>query len=278
MTDIMLDAGSPVRPKHARNWLTLSAKTWFVVTAIGQWLFVAYILGFYGTLYVGGGVASFANTHLPNGYIPGDTIGNIAIVAHILVAGFIIAAGQVQLISGVRNKMPRLHRWSGRFYMAASMVVSGAGIYLVWSRERVIGSLVQDIGTTIGGMLVFAFVPIALYYAIKRDFAAHRRWALRLFMVVSTVWFLRLMTYGWFMLTGGIGIDAETFSGPFLYVIHYLQFLLPLSVLELYFWAQESKNKAHRGKVACLVFVVTAYMAFGIFAVGFGSWIPRIGF
>lgn len=276
MTDYASPQPMAAPPKRARNWLSLSAKTWFVVTAIGQWLFVLYIMGFYGTRFVNGGVAGFADTHLPNGYVEGDTVGNIAIVTHILVAGLIIAAGQLQLIPAIRAKVPRLHRWAGRFYMVASVAVSIAGAYLVWSRERVIGSFIQDVALTLDGVLVVVFAYLAYKYARQRDFAAHRRWALRLFMVVSAVWFLRLMIFGWFAATGGVGIDAETFSGPFLYIVGFAQYLLPLLVLEVYFRAERPQNKAMRPHVAGLVFVMTGLMAFGIAVVSAGLWIPRI--
>lgn len=277
MTDIAMGPDAAPRPKRARNWLDLSAKTWFVVTAIGQWLFVAYILALYGGRFVADGVDGLRGTHLPNGFMEGDDFGNAAVMFHVLFAALIIGAGQLQLIPAVRAKMPAFHRWSGRFYMVASVLVSMAGVYLVWARPRVIGSLAQDIGTTGSGVLILVFLPLALYYAIKRDIKRHRQWALRLFMVVSAVWFLRLMTFGWFMTTGGIGIDMETFSGPALYVIHFAQYLLPLAILEMYFWAQKAENRAHRGKVASVIFLGTAFMAAGILGVGAFSWIPRMG-
>ncbi|GGD63247.1 DUF2306 domain-containing protein [Lacimicrobium alkaliphilum] len=277
MTDITIEANTPACQKRKPDWLSLSAKTWFIVTAIGQWLFVAYIVGYYGLRFAEGGVGGFAGTHLANGFIAGDSMGNMALAIHILVAGLIIAAGQIQLVPAIRNKLPLLHRCSGWFFMIASVIVSIAGFYLTWSRERVIGSLIQDIGVSGSGVLVMLFVPIALYYAIKRNFAAHRRWALRLFMVVSAVWFLRLMIYGWFMTTGGIGIDGKTFSGPFLEVVSFAQYLLPLALLELYFWAQKPKNKPHQGAVAAVIFLVSAAMAIGVFAISSASWIPKIG-
>lgn len=277
MTDITIDANTSTQQKRKPDLLACSAKTWFIVTAIGQWLFVAYILGYYGLRFAGDGIGGFAGTHLANGFITGDSIGNIALAIHILVAGLIIAAGQIQLVPAIRNKLPLLHRSSGWFLMIASVIVSIAGFYLTWSRDRVIGSLIQDIGVTGSGVLVMLFVPIALYYAIKRNFAAHRRWALRLFMVVSAVWFLRLMIFGWFMATGGIGIDGKTFTGPFLEVVSFAQYLLPLAVLELYFWAGESKNKRYQTAVASLIFVICAAMALGIFAISSVSWLPKIG-
>lgn len=277
MTDSIIDANTSIHQKHKPDWLTLSAKTWFIVTAIGQWLFVAYIAGYYGLRFATDGVGGFTGTQLANGFIAGDSIGNMALAIHILVAGLIIAAGQIQLVPAIRNKLPLLHRSSGWFFMIASVIVSVAGFYLTWSRERVIGSLIQDIGVTGSGVLVMLFVPIALYYAIKRNFATHRRWALRLFMVVSAVWFLRLMVFGWFIATGGIGIDGKTFTGPFLDVVSFAQYLLPLAVLELYFWASKPKNKRYQSAVASLIFVVCAAMAIGIFAISSVSWVPQIG-
>lgn len=277
MTDISMGARVAPRRGRARNWLDISAKIWFLVTAIGQWMFVLYIAGYYGLRFAGGGLAGFEGTHLANGFIVGDSMGNMAVAIHILVAGLIIAAGQIQLVPAIRTKLPRLHRYSGWFYMIASVIVSVAGIFLVWTRERVIGSFLTDIGTTGSGVLVMIFMPIALYYAIKRDFAAHRRWVLRLFMAVSAVWFLRLMTFGWFVLTGGIGIDGKTFTGPFINFVHFAQYLLPLAVLELYFWAQKPKNKAWRAGVATVIVLGSAYMAVGVFGIASFSWIPKIG-
>ncbi|MBU1555038.1 MAG: DUF2306 domain-containing protein [Gammaproteobacteria bacterium] len=277
MTEITIETNTSVPQKHKPDWLTLSAKTWFIVTAIGQWLFVAYIVGYYGLRFAKDGVSGFAGTQLANGFIAADSVGNVALVIHILLAGLIIAAGQIQLIPSIRNTLPLLHRCSGWFFMIASIIVSVAGFYLTWSRERVIGSLIQDIGVTGSGVLVMLFVPIALYYAIKRNFAAHRRWALRLFMVVSAVWFLRLMVFGWFVATGGIGIDGKTFTGPFLEVVSFAQYLLPLAVLELYFWASKPNNKHYQSAVASLIFLVCAAMAIGVFAISSVSWFPQIG-
>jgi len=276
MTDYTDSAPIQVQSKQPRDWLALSAKTWFIVTAVGQWLFVAYILVYFGGKFLSGGIPAFGETHLPNGFVPGDSFGNMALVIHILLAGLIIAAGQIQLMPVVRSRIPRLHRWSGRFYLVAASFVSIAGLYLGWSRERLIGSIQQDIGTSLGGVLVLIFMPIVLYYVRKRNFAAHRRWALRFFMAVSAVWFLRLIIFGWFLTTGGIGIDAKTFSGPFLTFANFAQVLLPLAVLELFFRAERTKSQPYRRAVASLIFVLTGMMAVGIFAVTAGFWLPAI--
>lgn len=277
MDNTFTSEASPEVKQPAKDWLTISAKTWFIVTAIGQWLFVIYIAGFFGLRFLANGLTGFEDTHLANGFIPGDGMGNVALALHILVAGLIIAAGQLQLLPNIRQHLPRLHRYSGRFYMIASIVVSAAGIYLMWSRERVIGSVWQDVGTTFGGLLTFALVPIALYYAIKRDIPTHRRWALRLFMVVSAVWYLRLMIFGWILATGGAGMDMDSFSGPFLVVVHFAQYLLPLAFLELYFLAQKQQSRAYKNLVAGSIFAASLIMTVGVIANAALFWVPSIG-
>ncbi|WP_168171500.1 DUF2306 domain-containing protein [Lacimicrobium sp. SS2-24] len=259
------------------DWLSLSAKCWYVTTFIGQSLFVLYIFGYFGIRFFADGVDGFAGTHLPNGFIQGDGTGNTALAAHILIAALIISAGLIQLLPNIRKAAPRLHRYSGWFYMLSSIVVSLAGMYLVWSRDRIIGSFAQDIGVTGSGVLVIVFVCASLYFAIKRNIAAHRRWALRLFMVVSAVWFLRLMIFGWLILTGGVGIDMRTFSGPFLIIVGFAQYLVPLAILEIYFRAQQSASSITRNSTAALVLLSTLAMAVGLFAITQAAWLPRIG-
>ncbi len=277
MTDISLEASTAALGKREYNWLDISGKIWFVTTAFGQWLFFIYIIGHFGVRFTTDGVSGFEGTQLANGFIPGDQVGNTALAVHILVGGLIVAAGQIQLIPRIRNKLPRLHRYSGWFYMLASMAVSIAGGGLVWSRERVIGSLIQDIGVTIGGLLVLMFVPLALYYAMNKNFVAHRRWALRLFMVVSAVWFLRLMTFAWFIFGGGVGIDVKTFSGPFLEMANFAQYLLPLALLEIYFLVQKPKYQQYRPAVAGLIIFFSGIMLVGILSISSVWWLPKIG-
>lgn len=73
----------------------------------GYWavLFVVYILGYYGARFVEVGIVDgFEGTHLANGFILGDDVGNLALVIHILIASLIMAAGQIQLVPHIRKK------------------------------------------------------------------------------------------------------------------------------------------------------------------------------
>ena len=255
--------------------LQTSARLWFLVAALGQWIFAIYVAGYYGPLILEGGLQALNETRLPNGFIPGDTVGNVAMAAHLLVAVIVMGGGPLQLIPQIRARYPAFHRWSGRTYMLTVVTTSIAGFYLTWTRP-LFGSLTNSIGTSVDGVLIVVFAALALRYALARDIRTHRRWALRLFMAASGVWFLRVGLRLWLFLTGGIGIDFKTFTGPFLDINSFAQFLLPLAILELYFRARDGANENGRLAMAFCLFMLTILMGIGIFQVTMNSWLPRI--
>lgn len=260
---------------NADTALDFSARLWWLVTALGQWIFAVYVAAFYGPRLAQRGVEGLRDSHLFNGFIAGDSIGNLTVAGHVLLAVIIIGGGPLQLVPQIRARFPAFHRWLGRTYMLTAAASAVAGLYLIWTRP-LFGPLVNHIATSLDGVLILVFAAIALRYAIKRDIRTHRRWALRLFMVVSSVWFLRVGFRVWTLLTGGAGIDDETFSGPFVWAWHFGQFLLPLAILELYFRARDSANVRHRYVMAAGLVSVTVLMGIGIVLTTLNSWLPRL--
>ena len=74
----------------------------------------------------------------------------------------------------------------------------------------------------------------------------------------------------------GIGIDFATFTGPFLYVLGFAQYLLPLAMLEWYFRCQKQAGQAERLVFAATLTGLSAFMSVGIFAATMGLWLPRM--
>jgi hypothetical protein len=255
--------------------LDVSVRLWFLVTTLGHWIFVISVAGYYLPMLRQSGLRGLEQAHLFNGYIPGDTVGNLAVAGHVLLAIVILGGGPLQLVPQIRARFPGFHHWLGRTYLLTAVTSAIAGLYLIWTRP-LFGSLVTNIATSIDGVLIVVFAGIALRYAIARDIRTHRRWALRLFMVTSSVWFLRIGFRTWDVLTGGIGIDDETFTGPFVYAWHFGQYLLPLAVLELYFRARDSANPHHRSAMAVGLFAVTGLMTIGMVQAAKHSWLPRL--
>lgn len=274
MTEAVLARGFELEPA-SRAALDASARLWWLVTALGQWIFGYYIAAFFGTRLARDGLAGLKDSHLFNGYIPGDDIGNAAVAAHVVLAIVIMGVGPLQLVPRIRARFPVVHHWMGRSYLLAAVTASVAGLYLIWTRP-IFGPLSNNIATSLDGALVVGFAAIALRYAIARDIAPHRRWALRLFMVASSVWFLRIGFRLWDFLTGGVGIDEKSFSGPFVVIWHFGQFLLPLAILELYFRARESANPRARLAMAGGLAAITVMMGIGISLVAANSWLARL--
>jgi hypothetical protein len=255
--------------------LDASVRLWFLVTALGQWIFVAYVAAFYGRLLARGGAEGLKESPLFNGYMAGDPIGNAALVGHLVLAVVIIGGGPLQFVPQIRARFPAFHRWLGRTYMLGAVASAAAGLYLIWTRPF-FGGLTTNVATSIDGVLIIVFAGIALRHAIARDLRAHRRWALRLFLVTSSVWFLRVGVRAWVFLTGGVGMDFETFSGPVLVAWHFGQYLLPLAMLELYFRARDGAGAGGRAAMAAGLVVVTLLTAIGVTLVTLNSWLPRL--
>ena len=118
---------------------------------------------------------------------------------------------------------------------------------------------------------------MALRYALARDFKTHRRWALRLFLVVSAVWFFRVMLMFWIAINGGpVGFDPKTFIGPAIDIVSFAQYLLPLAVLEIYLRVQRGAGTAAQLATAGGLVLLTLAMGFGMFVAFKAFWLNPI--
>src|ERR1700732_4282893 len=114
--------------------LKVAARFWFVVTVIGQLALAFAVASFYGLTALRG---DYHGWKITNGYIPGVTKGNLAVVMHLISAVIVMLAGAIQLVPQVRNRFPVFHRWNGRIYMLTAVALSLAGLYIQWIRGSV---------------------------------------------------------------------------------------------------------------------------------------------
>ncbi len=259
----------------ASKILKTSATLWFLTAVAGQFIFAYYILVFYGSNALQGNWDAWTK-RLINGIIEGDLIGNAAVILHIVLAFVITVSGPLQLIPQIRNRFPTFHHWNGRVYILTAFVISLGALYMTWTRG-IIGDLSQHISISLNAVLIMLFAAIALRYAMARQIAIHRRWALRLFLVVSGVWFFRVGFMLWMLIhQKPVGFDPETFTGPFLTFIAFGQYLLPLAILELYFRAQDRASAQGQLAMAATLVVLTILMSVGIFGAVVGMWLPLL--
>jgi len=248
------------RTPITRAALPAAATFWFAVMVIGQWAFVYYITGFYAASTLAGDFASWNRHPFVKGHIPGDTIGNLAFAAHVMLAIVITLGGTLQLLPQIRARAAWAHRWNGRVFLLLSIFASLAGFYMVWLRPDGTPPGFEDLSISFNGALILIFAALAWRTAAARNITAHRRWALRTLMVVNGVFFLRLIFSGWILLT-----QKEPSMLTF-YAFEFAAFLLPLAILELYLRARDKGGPILRTTAAAIVFGASAYMAIGVFA------------
>jgi hypothetical protein len=263
------------RADWSRSALHWAAAAWVAVALAGQLVFAGYVVLYYGRSALAGRPQDW-NHNLAVGYVPGDAVGNAMLAAHLAAAVLVMLAGALQLLPWVRRRWPAWHRWSGRTFMVAACLGAAGGLYMTATRP-VIGDASQHIAVSVNGLLVLLCAALAWYHAAARRIDIHRRWALRLYLLVNGVWFFRIGLMLWLLVNHGpVGFDPKTFTGPFITILSCAQFLLPLAVLELYLRAQASGSAAARAAVAAGLGLATLATAAGSVGAFLGMWLPRL--
>jgi len=256
-------------------FLKKSVETWFFTATIGVWIFGYYVIQFYGSTALAGDWASW-NEAMPHGHIPGDSINNGAMIAHILIAAVVLVGGPLQFIEWLRIKARRFHRLNGKIYIISAFLLGINGIFIVLYKGTVSG-LLGDISMSINALLLIVCAYYSWIHAKKKDFKTHRKWSIRLFLVMSGVWFFRIGLMFWLFIHGeAVWFDMETFSGPFLTFLGFGQYIIPLILAEVYFIVDESPKKPIKHLFSIFMVLVTIITALGIFAATVGIWLPRI--
>ena len=250
--------------------LSAAAQFWWVAAVIGQAMFLTYIFVAYVPATLTGNFAAWPG--MIKGYIPGDTAGNLAVGAHMLMAAVVTFGGTLQLVPQFRRRAPGLHRWIGRIFLVAAIGAALGGIWMIWVRQATLGTA-NSYGTTGNALLILAFSSLAWRAALQHDFARHRRWAMRTFIVANGVWFLRVGAIGVGAAAMGLGLEID--QDAFFNVMLFACYLVPLAILELYFLAQTG-GAAARIAMAVGLSLATLLMSVGIGGAWFALFAPAL--
>jgi hypothetical protein len=271
-----VDTGESRWKRKAAPALRATAALWLAIAVLGQLLFAFYVAVFYGRSAIQGQWQAW-NAVLTAGYIRGDTLGNSLLAAHLLCALAVMLSGAAQWVPLVRRRWPRFHRWNGRAFMLCAVIASLGGVYMIWTRHVTGGDLSGRLSMSLDALLIVSFAGFAFHHARARRFDVHRRWALRLFLAVNGVWFFRVGLMFWLTVNRGpVGFDPKTFTGPFLTFLGFAEYLLPLAVLQLYFFAEKSRNAYGQLAMAAGLVTSTLVMAIGIAAAFAFLWLPHL--
>lgn len=262
-----------MRGTAPEKFLTGAVGFWLVTALLGQWAFFAYLAAFYVPTVTGdfepwNRLAALG----AKPFVPGDTAGNIAFLAHALGAAVVSLGGALQLIPWIRRRAPTFHRWNGRVFLVTVIALSLSGFYLVWIRLHGTDRL-GAIATTLNGLLILVFAMRTYITARARDIATHRRWAMRLYLVSNAQWFTRVGVFGYFVVMGVLGMKPS-FRDWFFPFWSFGCYVAPLVVLELYLRTKEGGTRATRIALAAGLLLLTLIMSAGILA--FGAFTQKI--
>jgi uncharacterized membrane protein YozB (DUF420 family) len=261
---------------RAKKLLLVSGATWFGVAMLGQIFFLTYILGFYAPPTASGHFEEWSkHRQVIDGYVAGDFIGNLQFGLHILMAAILTFGGLAQILPAVRNRFRLFHRWNGRIFAVAALLASIGGLWLVWVRGSII-ELSSSIGTSLNGVIIIICVVMAWRCARQRQFAAHERWAMRAFLTVSGVWFLRVGIMAFSLLTSGALGMPSSYTDGFFPIWSYGSYLVPLAIYELYWRAKQSRSPTIAYGMTGLMFGISGLTLVGIGGAALVMWLPPL--
>jgi uncharacterized membrane protein len=142
------------------------------------------------------GVAAYAFFHVATGFahIPVEVATNafawpVGLQIHIAASAIALTLGPLQVLRTIRARLPSLHRWIGRFYVAACFAggLAGGAIAMYSSSGAIAGA-----GFLLLAILWLLFTSLALKAALHRNFQAHERWMIRSFALTFAAVTLRI--------------------------------------------------------------------------------------
>lgn len=273
VSNIPIENTTTTKSLKANKLLRRVSRLLFAIAVGGQWLFATYIIALYGGIVVTGSYEKI-NEQLPHGIIEGDFMGNFMLAVHLALAAIITIGGPLQFSLAIRTRFPKFHRWNGRLYFIIAFLISFAGLYMIYSRGAH-GGLPGTLGNTLNAILIMLFSVLAWQTAMKKQFAAHKKWALRAFLMVSGVWFFRIGYGIWILITGftapGSNADLTGFFDRFLMFGHSL---VPLLILELYFFAQNHKKDTIKKLATTFFSLLCLLLTAGIIMASMIFWLP----
>lgn len=161
------------------------------------------------------------------------------LATHVVAAGIALVLGPLQFSGKVRRRWPRVHRWSGWAYVVGALISAPVALRLSFSScPACVPPFAMWSATS---LVVTVF---AVWAAVSRDFAAHRAFMIRSYVLMNGFVFLRLDhhligTPLELPLPGGEGVAR---APMLLWVI----WVAPLLVTELYLSWWPAVTKASR--------------------------------
>lgn len=187
--------------------------------------------------------------------VHGDQLRYALLVAHIAFGSVATLAGLLQIWPALRNRLPRVHRWTGRAYFHLGVFPAILlAVPVTLTAESGLSNMLALL--VMNGL--WAWTGIAgLRAARQRRFGDHRRWMVRNYAVTLAILTSRLWA-GPLILLGLAMLDGRAYQGNQVAMIHdiasagtWLALFANLAVVEWHLRRPERiANRAKRARAA----------------------------
>jgi hypothetical protein len=255
----------------ALKWTGLALVTTVWVSAA---LFGLYILAFYVAALYGHDMQRWNNV-LPGLYTRTSTASTAGIGLHFVGGGVVLVLGSIQLLAGVRNHFPAVHRWIGRVYVVASLLTGVGGLVFI-TLKGTVGGPVMSLGFALYGILTIIAAFKTYQHAVAGRLTLHGAWAWRLYALAIGSWLYRIDYGFWQLFTHGLG-HTHTFGGPFDKVMAFFFYLPNLLVVEVFIRARAyTAAPIQRLFAAFVLLIATGFLLVGTYYFTLYYWEPAI--
>ncbi|WP_017573092.1 DUF2306 domain-containing protein [Nocardiopsis halotolerans] len=165
------------------------------------------------------------------------------LVSHILGGTVLMILVILQVWPWLRRHHPRVHRWSGRVYVMFGIPFVGVPALLISPLTS--WDLSARVGTVLWAVAWLSFTVAGYVMARRRDFARHREWMLRGFVLLYGIALNRLVMPLLILVTLPLGSGEKPLD--LLSASMFLSWMLPLLLLE---WWLRYRRPARRRRTA----------------------------
>ena len=162
------------------------------------------------------------------------------VYTHAAMAIPILFLAPLQFHPGFRTRFPKVHRWTGRLFLTASILAACLALYLALEYKPT----ASRPALFVFGLLWIFFASAAWFSAMRRDFLAHRAFMIRAVAVGFAFVWVRMMRVTQDYVLPFIE-DAEMR----LVAREYLCFIIPLLAVEIWltYWPALKKVVKRKG-------------------------------
>ena len=152
-------------PRRGTRSRIISYLSWAVLIAAASWFYR---------------IAVARYTHLDAAHYGHHWNTRWWLVAHLGGGSLALLLGPFQFIRKLRTQYPQIHRWMGRTYLAGILVASIAALYMCIYVTSIPGFGVSLFFLDVAWLTTSS---MALLAALCRQFAVHREWMIRSYVV-----------------------------------------------------------------------------------------------